>query len=132
MSDDTKQFSQARLGIAGMVPVVPIMPTAAQVSVGTGMMHIMMGGGYVRASLPAIPPASYKATVAAIRSQPTGPSFSGTGNPYYILEVIPDPTGTSCVLKAGEVVVGRIAVFADSEIVSVDVPLSEQYNEGGQ
>jgi hypothetical protein len=133
MGDSNVKFSQDRLGIAGMVPSVPVMPTAAQVSVMSGMMHLKLGSdAYVRASLPAIPPASYKAVVAAIRSCPTNPSWSGTGTPYFVLTVEPDPTGTSCVLKAGDTVVGRVAVFADAEIVSVDVPLSQQYQEGSE
>jgi hypothetical protein len=133
MTYDPDAHSKARLGMAGMVPVVPVMPSAAQVSRETGMLHLrLLGDSYIRAGLPSLAPASYKSIVDAIQAQPLEPSWSGTGSQYYVLEVEPDPSGLRAVLKAGPVVVGSVAVFNDADIVSADVALSEQYAEGAK
>jgi len=114
-----------------MVPAVPVMPTEARVNAYTGMLHLkLLGDSYVRASLPTIPPADYVATVAAIKACPQVPSLSGSGNPYFLLTIEPQPDRQSCILKAGEVVVGRVAVYPEVPIISVDVPLDEQIKEG--
>lgn len=127
-----KDLSKERLGGVGMIPIVPMMPVAAQVSAQTGMLHIkLLGDSYVRAGLPTFHPGAYKATVEAIKACPTAPSWSGSGTPYYVLTVEPQPDGQSAILKAGAVVIGRIAVYPEAEIISVDVPIDQQIEEGG-
>lgn len=121
MAYDATQHSKDRLGMAAQIPAVPMMPTEAQVSCATGMVHLrLMGTAYVRAGLPSIHPASFQATVSAIKAQPMEPSWSGSPSPYYTLAVEPSPDGCSCLLKAGEVTIGRVAVFPDVDIVSPD------------
>lgn len=135
MSYDPKTHSKARLGAIGAVPALPMMPIAAQVAKATGMVHYkLMGESYVRGGLPSMHPASYQTIVQAIQAQPLEASWSGSPSPYYHLDVEPSPDGYSCLLKAGGVTVGRVAVFADAEIVSVDQPLDDQYHaaEEGQ
>jgi len=127
----SKDLSKERIGGVGMVPVVPVMPTAAQVSAQTGMMHLrLMGDSYVRASLPSFHPASYHAIVTAIRGCPVEPSWSGSGAPYFQVTLEPQADGQSAVIKAQGVTVGRIAVYPEADIVSVDTPLKTQVEEG--
>ena len=132
---DAAKHSKARLGVAGNVPCVPVMPVAAQISAMTGMLHLkLMGDSYVRATMPSVTPGAYIETVQAIKALPLEPSYSGSPSQYYRLDVVPDPNGFSAVLKAGSVVIGRVAVFGDAEIVSADMPLMDQVKEaqGGQ
>jgi hypothetical protein len=122
-----KDLSRERLGMVGMVPVVPVMPTGAQVSAQTGMMHVkLIGESYVRASLPTIAPGVFKTVVEAIKACPQVPSLSGSGSLYFKLDVEPQADGASAILRAQGVVVGRIAVFPEVDIVSVDEPLDVQ------
>ena len=137
---DPATHSKARLGMAGAVPVVPVMPTGAQVSAQTGMLHLrLLGESYVRAGLPSVTPQSYKKVVKAIRACSTEPSYSGTGSEYFRLNVEPlhAPGSAGFMgarLWAGAigygVVVGFVAVWADAEIVSADQSLQEQLQEG--
>jgi hypothetical protein len=117
---DAKQHSKDRLGAAGIIPAVPMMPTEAQISCQTGMMHLrLMGTAYVRVGLPSIHPAQYQGVVKAIKAQPQEPSWSGSPSPYYHLDV--EPAGEAfCILKAGGVTIGRVAVFDGADIVSPD------------
>lgn len=116
-----KEHSKLRLGAVGHIPSVPMMPIAAQISVASGMVHLKFDGGvYVRTGLPSLSPSTYMGVVTAIKAQPTEPSYSGSPSPYFVLSVTPDPGGAFATLKAGDVVIGKIAVFADAEIIGLD------------
>lgn len=117
---DAKQHSKDRLGAAGIVPAVPMMPTEAQISCQTGMLHLrLMGTAYVRVGLPSIHPAQYQSVVKAIKMQPQEPSWSGSPSPYFHIDV--EPAGDSfAILKAGTMTIGRVAVFDGADIVSPD------------
>jgi hypothetical protein len=126
-----QDLSRERLGMVGMVPVVPVMPTGAQVSAQTGMLHLkLIGESYVRASLPTIAPGVYKTVVDAIRACPQVPSLSRSGSLYFKLEVEPQADGQSAILKAQGVVIGRVAVYPEADIISVDEPLESQVEKG--
>lgn len=121
MGYDAQKHSKARLGAVGLVPALPMMPIAAQVSQATGMVHLrLMGDSYVRCSLPSIHPASYPAIVTAIRGCPTEPSYSGSPSVYYVIGVEPTAGGHYAILKAGAVTIGRVAVFPEADIVGQD------------
>lgn len=121
MGYDAKQHSKDRLGSAGMIPALPMMPIAAQVSCATGMVHYrLMGDSYVRGGLPSVHPASYQAVIAAIKGCPVEPSYSGSPSPYYKIEVDEGDNGQYAILKAQGVVIGRVAVFASADIVSAE------------
>src|SRR5258705_6932649 len=88
------EHSKLRLGAVGHIPVVPMMPVAAQVSVMSGMLHLKFDGGvYVRTGLPSLTPNTYATVVKAIKSQPTEQSYSLSPSQYYVLSVAPDPSG---------------------------------------
>jgi hypothetical protein len=122
MNDYNQQeHSKLRLGAVGHIPSVPLMPVAAQISVASGMLHLKFDGGvYVRTGLPSLTPSTFQTVVAAIKSQPTELSYSGSPSPYFILSVTPDPGGQFATLKAGDTTIGKIAVFPEAEIIGLD------------
>lgn len=126
MSYDADKHSKDRLGSAGQVPAVPMMPIAAQVSQATGMVHYrLMGDAYVRGGLPSIHPAAFAGVIAAIKACPVEPSYSGSPSPYYRIQVAPVDGGQYAILTAipvdgDPVTIGRVAVFDAAEIVSAE------------
>lgn len=123
MNDYNQQtHSKLRLGAVGHIPSVPMMPVGAQISVASGMLHLKFDGGvYVRTGLPSLTPSTYQTVVTAIKSQPTEPSYSGSPSPYFVLSVSPDEGGHFATLKAGDVTIGKVAVFPEAEIIGLDL-----------
>lgn len=135
MGYDEKMHSKGRLGAVGGIPIVPVMPIAAQVSKGSGVLHLRLmegpDGGYVRGLMPTIPPGKWGQAVKAMKEWgQVEPSYSGSGAPYLKLAIEPEAHGFGCLLKVGPVTLGRVGVFGDAEIVSVDEPMKEQITAG--
>lgn len=122
---DKTKHSLNKLGYAGMVPVLPMMPCGAQVT--PGLMgpraHYLMDptGVYVNGGLPGIPPSKAHAVMAALKACPKEPSYSGTGTGYFKLTIGTDPDHADrFLLLAGTTVIGYGLIDPGQEIVSGD------------
>jgi hypothetical protein len=117
MSDsNVTRHSRSLLGTAEMIPIVPAMPIGAQVHGRTRIVQLRLTAeSYVRTSLQTILPD----TMATIWAQPLEPSYSGGRSQYHRLGVTPDGYGDA-ILKAGNVIVGRVGVHPFAQIISVD------------
>lgn len=123
--------SKNKLGHIGAIPVVPMLPLAAQVN-SWGNLHLrLMGDSYVTGSLRgAITPARFKVVKAAIDAQPKEPTYSGSGTKYHALTIVPDPGGKTCDLMAGETKLCAIVIDPEFQIISTDESIADQI-EGG-
>jgi hypothetical protein len=127
MPHDPKVHSKNKLGAVGSVPLLPVMPTAAQAFSPIQVHYKLLGDSYVTGALPSIPPSKMVAVVTAIRAIPASdPSYSGSGSLYRALTVVPSDDGRTFVLKAGETVLGIGLVDPSAEIVSTDEAIENQ------
>lgn len=128
---DPKLHSKNKMGLVGSVPVVPMVPIAAQVGPG-GALHLkLLGDSYVTGYLRgAIPPARVMIVKAALESAVKEGSYSGSSTEYARLDVEAAPGGGAAWLKAGPegVKVCGVLVDPDWEIVSSDEPIMDQVN----
>jgi hypothetical protein len=127
MSHDPTIHSKDKLGAVGSVPLLPMMPTAAQVFSPVQVHYRLLGESYVVGILPSVPPSKIKAVLAAVKAIPaTDPSYSGSGTLYRALVVVPSADGRTFTVLAGETVIGIGLVDPTAEIVSTDESLESQ------
>lgn len=121
MAHDPAIHSKSKLGAVGSVPLLPMMPTAAQAFSPLQVHYKLLGDSYLVGALPSVPPSKMKAVLQAIKAIPaTDPSYSGSGTLYRALTVLPTPDGRTFTLLAGETVIGIGLVDPGAEIVSTD------------
>ncbi len=132
MSDDTKKIiSGKKLGFVGGIPVLPMMPTGAQMAVSPfGIKvhyRIDAAGHYVNGPLPGIPSSKVKAVQQAYKVGQKDASYSETGNEYRKLTVAPHPTDPQrFTIKLGNVDLGYGLIDPAYEISSSDETPDQQ------
>lgn len=126
---DPTLHGKNRLGICGAIPLVPMMPTGAQIRGPWGAHYKLLGDSYVRGPIPHVAPSQFKTVMAAIQALPTtDPSYSGSGSLYRALTVEPSEDGRTFTLKAGSVTMGIGYVDPAAPIVSTDESMEDQIN----
>lgn len=129
-----------RLGYCPVIPVVPDVPTGAQLAVNRPVMHLKMpGGGYVvTPGIGVLPPPVVKTLSQLLQTghAPLENSYSGSSARYLRLDVT-DQDGDVTLSVAG-IVVCKVRVDATVQIISADEPSDSdgedeiQDIEGGQ
>jgi hypothetical protein len=84
------KHSKNKLGIAVHAVVIPDLPVGAQVSLESGIFHIMLPGGvYVAVYKPiaCLLPEDFQGAQSALPTLPDEPTYSGSGSPYKRLAI---------------------------------------------
>lgn len=87
---DPAKHSKNKLGLSLHALIVPSLPIAAQVSIESGIMHLMLEGGvYVGVYKPiaCLHPDEWVTLQTALPSCPDEPTYSGSGSTYKQLTV---------------------------------------------
>jgi len=117
-----------KLGFVQTAPMVPVMPIAAQYQPLSRYLHLKLGKeGYVNApirgcideqyegqSMKGILPPAVEQAVRTVKEYE--PSYSGSGNSWIGLTVVPASDGRSCKLMIGSVLFCRVVVIDDAPI----------------
>lgn len=121
MKYDPSIHSKNKLGAVLHALVVPMLPTGAQIQ-SQGVVHLkLLGDSYVNGTLiGCVSPTLGPGIIKAVKQQPTEPSYSQSGNPWFHLDVVPAADGKSATLMAGKVKVAVCYLAPDAEIVSTD------------
>lgn len=87
---DPTKHSKNKLGMAVHAIILPALPIAAQVSLESGIFHVMMEGGvYVGVYKPiaCLLPEDFKGAQDVIPTLPDEPTYSGSGSQYKRLSI---------------------------------------------
>lgn len=128
MTYDPKVHSKNKLGMGTMIPMAPMVPTAAQMN-GIGVIHLrLMGESYLTTTIRnCVAPVRIKEVLSAVKSQPDEISYSGSDSLYKVLDIVPPVEGSNLVeLRAGKVLVCKVLIDPAMDIVSSDESVAEQ------
>lgn len=128
---DPTVHSKSKLGLGTMVPVAPMVPTAAQMNA-IGMLHLrLMGESYITTTIRnCVPPARIKEVLKAVKAQPDEMSYSGSDSLYKALEVAAIEAEPNVIrLQAGAVLVCKIFIDPTMDLVSSDETAQSQIDD---
>lgn len=123
---DPTKHSTNKMGLAIHALIVPDVPTGAQVSLESGIMHVqVLGGLYLGVYKPVacLLPEDWKPAVEAMPTLPDEDSYSGSGSVYKRLHVQggdSDPNKWTIRTHADGPVLARVYVDASVPVASGD------------